>query len=255
MTRIALLEIDISDSVSIENRLLQSRELIQKSIDLNCELIIFPELWLGSAHNVDLMLMSEEVLWFQFLTEVQDLCARHNIYVHCGSAAIKYEGVRNRSFFVEPNRRVSYYDKRKIFGFGFGESLLIGGGEDDCVSRFKTSKIAMFTCYDLRFPELFRSSLGKGMEVAIICAAWPKSRLDHWTNLLCARAIENQVFVIGCNGVGVQGNIEIGGGSMIFSPEGELVVTQTACSSLLVGEINLEEVYKTRDNFPVLKDR
>jgi omega-amidase len=81
-------------------------------------------------------------------------------------------------------------------------------------------RMGVIICYDLRFPELIRMQASAGMQLLIVPARWPSARDDAWSTLLKARAIENQIFVVGCN---AQGNE--GGASYVFGPEGEMLFT------------------------------
>ena len=68
-------------------------------------------------------------------------------------------------------------------------------------------------CYDLRFPELYRAEVDAGAQILVVPAAWPAARVDTWSLLLRARAIENQSIVIACNGAGSDHGVELGGHS------------------------------------------
>lgn len=228
--------------------------LISKAVELGIRLAIMPELWPSSAHNPDLILNYDHSAWARHLKDVQEICNTHSMYIHSGSAAVYHNGFRNRSYFTNPLGEIHLYDKRRIFGFGKGESAIISPGSDDLIVDFDGSSMALFTCYELRFPELFRSSLAKGMELALVSAAWPKARLGHWSALLRARAIENQAFVIGCNAVGKQGSIELGGSSEIYDPQGEPVSLEQVFPSMFIGQIDIEYLRSVRSEFPVLGD-
>jgi predicted amidohydrolase len=78
-------------------------------------------------------------------------------------------------------------------------------------------------CYDLRFPELFRSALHSGTNLFVVLGCWPKSRINHWVTLLKARAIENQSYVVGVNRIGKDKDLEYGGRTMVVSPLGEIL--------------------------------
>jgi omega-amidase len=77
-------------------------------------------------------------------------------------------------------------------------------------------------CFDLRFPELARVMALQGMVILFVPARWPRKRDDAWRTLLKARAIENQIFVVGCNASG-----EEGGNSYVFDPSGEELLSTT----------------------------
>src|SRR5699024_3678305 len=98
------------------------------------------------------------------------------------------------------------YRKMHRFGFGNGEPRLMEAGEDivalDLPAPADGLKVGLSTCYDLRFPELYRAQLDAGAELFVIPAAWPAARIEAWRLLLRARAIEDQCFVLGCNTAG-----------------------------------------------------
>lgn len=116
-------------------------------------------------------------------------------------------------------------------------------------------KVGLATCYDLRFPELFRKQVDEGAEIFVIPAAWPAARVAAWRTLLQARAIENQVFVIACNTAGTHATTEMGGNSAVISPTGEVLAEAGRGERVLTLDIDLAEVREARESFPVLSDR
>ena len=66
-------------------------------------------------------------------------------------------------------------------------------------------KCSLLICYDLRFPELFRTLALQGVELLLLPAQWPAARRYHWETLTAARAIENQLFLAACNSCGTAG--------------------------------------------------
>jgi predicted amidohydrolase len=113
---------------------------------------------------------------------------------------------------------------------------------------------ACLICYDLRFPELFRS-LTDRCALILIIASWPAARQRHWDILLPARAVENQLYVVGVNRVGEGGGHLFTGGSAIIDPAGETVVHGGDRETLVIGEIDLQRVEQVRSDMPFLKDR
>jgi predicted amidohydrolase len=114
----------------------------------------------------------------------------------------------------------------------------------------------LVTCYDLRFPELFRSLTAAGAEAFVVPAGWPARRIEHWRVLLRARAIENQAWVLGVNGVGEHAGVVLGGRSAVIDPWGEVVVEALPDREcLVVAELVTDAVGQTRASFPVLRDR
>jgi predicted amidohydrolase len=113
---------------------------------------------------------------------------------------------------------------------------------------------ACLICYDLRFPELFRS-LAEQCSLVLIIASWPAARQRHWDILLPARAVENQLYIVGVNRVGEGGGHLFTGGSAIIDPAGEIVAHAGNRETLLVEEINPQRVKQVRSEMPFLKDR
>ena len=110
-------------------------------------------------------------------------------------------------------------------------------------------------CYDLRFPELFRSYALRGAKLVLLPAEWPSRRAAHWQTLLRARAIENQLFVAACNRVGESKGEHFGGGSAVIDPWGEAVIEGGSGEALLTAEIDLGLVDTVRKRIPVFDDR
>ena len=91
---------------------------------------------------------------------------------------------------------------------------------------------------------------------AICIANWPSQRIEHWHVLLKARAIENQMFLIGVNRVGVDGlGVEYIKSSRVISPTGESVGEVFKSLELDIFDIDFNTTQEARDEFPILKDR
>ena len=111
------------------------------------------------------------------------------------------------------------------------------------------------TCYDLRFPELFRKLVDKGATSVLMTSGWPKARIEHWKALAKSRAIENQVYFLGCNGVGTNNKTELGGSSLVIDPWGENLTKDEKDETVLNIEFDLQKVNIVREKLPVLADR
>ncbi|MBW1680663.1 MAG: carbon-nitrogen family hydrolase [Deltaproteobacteria bacterium] len=111
-----------------------------------------------------------------------------------------------------------------------------------------------FVCYDLRFPELFRT-VADHVGLVMVIASWPAARQTHWDILLPARAVENQCFVVGVNRVGHGGGHDFTGGSAVIDPLGRTVAHGGRDECLLVADIDPARVDEVRKSMPFLKDR
>lgn len=113
---------------------------------------------------------------------------------------------------------------------------------------------ACLICYDLRFPELFRPLVDR-CSLILIIASWPAARQRHWDILLPARAVENQLYIVGVNRVGNGGGHLFTGGSAIIDPAGKTLAHGGDRETLLMGEIDPQRVKQVRSDMPFLKDR
>ena len=119
---------------------------------------------------------------------------------------ITQDGARyfNRLLFVLPGGEVRHYDKRHLFRMG-GEHEHFAAGREVWSTLWRGLRICPLVCYDLRFPVFSRRRAQLDYDVLVYVANWPAARADAWRQLLRARAIENQCYVVGVNRVGADG--------------------------------------------------
>ena len=115
--------------------------------------------------------------------------------------------------------------------------------------------VSPFICYDLRFPELLRAAAAQHRpELFAVIANFPAKRISHWVQLLRARAIENQAYVIGVNRIGDDPFYNYGGRSLIVDPLGEIVTDIGSDTGIVRANLDLENLVKYRDGLPFLND-
>ncbi len=158
----------------------------------------------------------------------------------------------NRFYFVQPNGRVDYYDKKHLFTYG-GEHLHFTAGKERVIVNYRGVRILLAVCYDLRFPVWTRNR--GDYDLLLYVANWPTPRIEVWNTLLRARALENQCYVAGVNRVGTDPVCEYSGGSAIISPYGKTIAecawnVEEAASA----EIDIEALKAFRKKFSVLED-
>ena len=127
-----------------------------------------------------------------------------------------------------------------------GEDTFFSPGTDCPVIETSLGRIGVCICYDLRFPAQFADLVLKEAEIVFIPAQFPHPRLDHWRILLRARAIENHIFVVGCNRIGSDGRHLFCGHSTIISPWGETLAEAGERESLIIAELDLDMVLESR---------
>ena len=141
-----------------------------------------------------------------------------------GSVALRGRAgvLTNSSLVYHHGRLIHRYDKIHLFRPADEPRFFRPGKSARAFSISGSGwklKAGIIICYDLRFPELTRLLAREGAEVLFVPARWPLERNEAWQSLLKARAIENQMFVVGCNAMG-----EEGGYSYVFDPSGALLL-------------------------------
>jgi omega-amidase len=224
------------------------------------EIVVLPEMFSTgfSMRPQDLAesMEGETVNW------MKEQSARHRIIL-TGSVIIKEDSkFYNRLLWILPNGQMGYYDKRHRFGFA-GEHEYYTAGNKRLIASVKGWKINLQVCYDLRFPVWSRQQLQQNesgerapeFDVLIYVANWPERRSHAWKTLLCARAIENQCYVVGVNRVGEDGNlIHHSGNSMVIDPLGEVLYHMAEEEDIFTITLQKESLESARTKFPFWKD-
>ncbi len=167
----------------------------------------------------------------------------------------------NRLIWMEPDGNFLTYDKRHVFTLA-GEEKHYTPGKGKIFPEVCDWKILPLICYDLRFPVWARQSppfteLGsKPYHALVYVANWPERRIYAWQQLLIARAIENQCYVIGVNRVGDDGNnIHYNGYSCVIDPMGEKLLESVNDEAVHTITLSAQRITDIRERLPFLDDR
>jgi len=161
--------------------------------------------------------------------------------------------IYNRFLWVSPNGDIQYYDKRHLFRMG-DENEHYSSGKQKLITNVRNWRFRPLVCYDLRFPVWSRNRAD--YDILTYVANWPESRRHVWNNLLIARALENQSYVVGVNRIGKDRNgITYAGDSVIVDPRGNLLSkTQPNMESFETVCLSMKELREFREKFPVVID-
>jgi len=269
--RVALVQLGYGDDEPVERRRERAAALVREQA--GHDLVVLPELWApGGFSYRDWTDRAEPV--DGPTSAVMAAAARDaGVVLHAGSVVERAgrdadrgpqgRGLWNTSLLFGPDGGLlATYRKVHRFGFGSGEPRLLEAG--DCVVTADVSRpatggdpvrLGLATCYDLRFPEMFRALLDGGAEIVLMPAAWPAKRVHHWRLLAQARAVENQSYVVACNTGGTHAGVPMGGHSLVVDPTGEVLAEAGDGEEVLVVDLDPAYVAKTRAAFPVLADR
>lgn len=184
---------------------------------------------------------------------IKNLANKHGLAIAGSFIADTGGSLFNRAFFIESGGDAVFADKRHLFTMA-GEHNTFSGGDSRLKVRYRGWNISMIVCYDIRFPVWCRN-VGNEYDLLIAVANWPKVRVDAWTQLLKARAIENLSYVCGvdCSGVDMNG-YEYDGASYAIDFKGKDITMTHESSPLKYASLSYEKLLNFRNKFPAWKD-
>jgi len=268
--RIAVIQLGYDDREPVADRVTRAAGLVRAQA--GHDLVVLPELWAPGGFSYQEWDARAEPVDGPIASAMSAAARDAGVMLHAGSIVERpADGERgpegkalwNTSLvFAADGSLAATYRKIHRFGFGQGEPLLMEAGEalslidvPDSAPGAGPARAALSTCYDLRFPELYRAQLDVGAMLFVIPAAWPSPRVRHWTLLAHARAIENQCVVVACNTAGTHAGVEMGGHSQVVLPTGDVAAMAGSDEQVLSVEVDMAAVADYRVRFPVLHDR
>lgn len=250
MTSVAAVQLELTDAHDSQRRRHQVRESLA---GIDAELILLPELWeigpFAVAENLDLAVPMET-----WCDHMHDLAPGR--VLHAGSFLERDgDALFNTSVVFGPDGSVlATYRKIHLFGFDSGEAAVLSAGTEVITVQTPLGLTGLATCYDLRFPELFRAFTDAGATAVLVPTGWPTTRITRWRLLAAARAAENQTWLVGANSCGVSNGVALGGQTLIADPWGEVIADLNG-PGVLRADLDPGFPDTVRVDFPVLRDR
>ncbi len=250
---IALAQMDVAFGEREKNK--ASLQRLAEKLPDQCDFLVLPELW-NIGYDLEHLDEKAETLKGDSVRFLKYLAKKHQVNIIGGSIAERRDdGFYNTMPVIsKEGELIDKYRKVHLFSHAIHESSYFKAGDEWGLTRVGDLTFGLMLCYDLRFPAFCRNLVLRDASVIFVPAQWPAARNDHYTSLLKARAIENQVYVIGVNRCG-KDNLAYGGSSMIISPDGTVL---TACGEeegLSCCEIYVESDHYIRKMIPVFQDR
>lgn len=240
--------------------------LIDTAAATGARLVLLPEVWTFMGAQDRLGAMSDPIPG-DLTGMLANKAREHGIYLHSGTFYERLDGddrVCNTAVVFDPaGEIVATYRKMHLFDVAvspdvtFQESATVKPGEEIVTFDLDGMKVGLATCYDLRFPELFRILTLEGAEAILLPAAFTlMTGKDHWEVLIRARAIENQVYMVACNQVGfwAPGKANYGR-SMIVDPWGTVLATAPDTDCVISGTIDRDRIETVRNQIPSVANR
>ena len=242
---------------------------IETAAARGADVVVLPELFTVGYFAFDSYARTAEALDGETLTTLGSAAADEGVAVLAGSIVEDLEasaergidvpaaeGYANTAAFLDRNGEIqSVYRKHHLFGYGSAEQELLTAGESLQTAEFEGFTVATTTCYDLRFPELYRSLVDAGATLVLVPSAWPYPRVEHWRLFPRARAVENLLYVAAVNGVAEFEDASLCGRSGVYDPWGTKLAGLGDAPGLVTARLDPDEVATRRAAFPALVDR
>lgn len=256
---VSLAQIAVS-AMRPEENLKKGEAMIKEAARRSSDLVCFPEMWTTGfdwAGNERMARDHEKVI-----DRVAGLARQYRIWINGSMLSLDENGKpSNASILFDPaGARRGTYRKTHLFG-AIGENEHMAAGKSLCAVDTPWGLTGLSVCYDIRFPELFRTYALKGAKMILSPMAFPYPKLHHWKTLVRARAIENQLFMVGTNQVGSEKlgkgrTLTYCGDSVIVDPWGETVIEASETKEeLLTARLDIDRVDAVRASMMVFRDR
>jgi len=215
-------------------------------------LIVLPEMWSCGFANDRLEAFARATP--DVLEVLQAVSAETEVTLVGSLPEQGIDGIYNTAYVVDRGEVGSPYRKVHLFTPTEEDRYFVPGRQAGVVAT-SLGMIGLMVCYDLRFPELCRALVLKGAWIVAVMAQWPAVRVAHWDILLRARAVENQIFVVGANRSGADDGLSYGGHSRIVSPYGEVLARAKKRPDMISASIDPDLVVQARAQIPCLHQR
>ncbi|HEY8908713.1 MAG TPA: carbon-nitrogen family hydrolase [Desulfosporosinus sp.] len=252
--KVAVIQMDVTLGQSDAN-LIKMEKLVRKAASGEPDVVVLPETWNTGYFPIDIT--EQATCSGKHAVEKMSKLARElQIYLVGGSISEIDDGqvVNSAKVFNRQGVNIASYQKIHLFSPG-EENKFYTEGNKVVTFDIEGHICGVIICYDLRFPELVRRLALDDVEILFVPAEWPHPRLDHWRTLQKARAIENQIFVIGCNGIGLGNGVKFCGHSSVISPWGEILEEAEEEEEILLVELDTDLINEVRKKIPVFADR
>ena len=251
--KVAIVSNDIAWGDKEEN-IITVAELLNR-VEKDVDLVVLPELFCtGFMSTLDQLHEMAEDESGMILVNIQRW-AQFFKFAICGSYLAKENGrYYNRAFFVEPSGDTTFYNKRHLYSINKENLCYEYGTKKSPIIRFRGWNISMQICYDIRFPVWCRNVNNK-IDLMVVPANWSSDRSYAWKQILIARAIENQIYVVGANRSGCDDCGEYNGLSYIFDYYGKDVGLVSEKSPAIIHAIlNKSLMMDYRNEYPIVNN-
>lgn len=255
--RVAAIQLHVSEDEEPRQRVEHAARLIADEGRRGADLVLLPEMWVPGYFAFDGYVEVAEPLDGPTVSGLRQTAAKAGVNLLAGSLVERSdEGLHNTSVLISRDGELlASYRKVHLFPYGSREHEVLTRGDRTAVANVDGLRVGLSTCYDLRFPELYRAMVDEGAEAFLVVAGWPVPRIDAWRTLGRARAIENQATVVACNTSGRQGGATFLGASYAYDAWGTPLGELDDRPGVLRIDVDADAIRAARKDFPALSSR
>ena len=260
--------VQVTSGADLERNLDRCRALVEEAAGMGAKLIVLPEnfAFLGE-HETAKMAVAEAVPGDgRILSAMRQLARDRKVDLVLGGMpeAVSATHVHNTSVYLDARgeirgiyRKIHLFDVAIPDGAVYRESASVKPGDEAVVVDAGFGKVGLTICYDLRFPELYRSLVADGARILTVPAAFTlHTGRDHWHPLLKARAIENVAFVLAAAQFGRHNAKRVTfGHACIVDPWGHVLAEVGDREGVAVAELDVAYQDRLRRELPALEHR
>ncbi len=262
--RLALAQIRVEGG-DVDGNVDRAVDAVERAAADGAALVALPELFNVGYFAFDAYAREAEPLDGPTLTRLREAARENDVAVLAGTIVEDLAatdggpaeaGLANTAvLFDADGSRLLTYRKHHLFGYGSAETELLTPGETLETADVGGFTVGVTTCYDLRFPELYRRLADAGTTLTLVPSAWPYPRVEHWETLSRARAIENLSYLATINGSGTFDDATLLGRSTVYDPWGTTLASSGDDPALVTADVDPDVVRRRREEFPAWEDR
>lgn len=269
LTRVSVVQ--LTSGGDLDHNLSRAREMVRRAVSEGAGVVVLPENVVMFSHDKDKLSVAEEfspktLSLGPIGAAMSELSRETRAWVIWGGVPERHDGLRvfNACVAVSPEgtiaaryRKIHLFDVSLSDGSHYDESATTAPGDDTVVVDTSAGRLGLSVCYDLRFPELFRSLVDLGAELLCVPAAFTvPTGTDHWNVLIRARAIESQCYLLAATQWGQHPNGRATyGHAMIVDPWGKVLAELPSGEGVLTVAIDPERLANVRASLPSLRHR
>lgn len=261
--KLALCQMNVIDSK--KENLIKAEMMINEGVRQDADFIVLPEMFNCPYSNDKFIEYCEDEKDSPTLSKISMLAQKNGVYVLAGSIPEREgDDLFNTSYLfdrtgeiIAKHRKMHLFDIDVKDRITFKESDVLTAGNEFTLAETEFGKIGIGICYDIRFPELARIMVEKGAEILFYPGAFNMTTGPaHWELLFKSRALDNQVFCVGvAPSLNEDASYHSFGHSIITNPWGDIIAEADEKETLIVSEIDLDEIKKIREELPLLKNK